>query len=49
MTCPSLKFIVSRLFGFLYLLEKKKKRSMRRRMIEKFRPLLREKWKILRN
>lgn len=50
MTCPSLKFIVSRLFDFLYLLEKKKKkkRSMRRRMIEKFRPLLRENWKILR-
>lgn len=48
MTCPSLKFIVSRLFGFLYPLEKKKKRNMRKRLMEKFRPLLKEKWRMLR-
>ncbi|XP_058619775.1 ceramide kinase family protein isoform X2 [Onychostoma macrolepis] len=50
LTCPSLKFIVSRLFGFLYHLEKKKKkRRWVRRVIEKFRPPLREYWRILRN
>lgn len=50
MTCPSLKFIVSRLFGFLYPLEKKKKkRRWVRRVIEKFKPPLREYWRILRN
>lgn len=48
MTCPSLKFIVSKLFGFLCLLEKEKKKR-RRRMIEKFSPLLREYRRILRN